>query len=137
MLLSKQDTFCEKMVLTEAAKNSENDLDLGRNGDDIQHGLFWSLFVDAVTNTVDKPVTVAWVTSDTADFSSATTLLTKEFAATGVTKGAYLVKNEPLPKGLKRYSRLVFEEDGGTTKFPYVTAFVHDGRDEGTPFTGL
>ena len=74
--------------------------------------------------------------SDTADFASTTTLLTKEFAAAGVVKGAYLVKNEPLPKGLKRYSRLVFEEDTGT-EFPYVTAFVHDGRDEGTPFTGL
>ena len=136
MLLSKQDTFCEKMALGASAKNSENDLDLGRNGDDIQHGLFWSLFVDSVSNAVEENVTVAWVTSDTADFASTTTLLTKEFAAAAVVKGAYLVKNEPLPKGLKRYSRLAFE-GVSATKFPYVTAFVHDGRDEGTPFTGL
>lgn len=136
MQLSKEDMFCENMKVEETPKNSTNDLDFGEHGDDVLNKLFWSLHVDSVTDTVDKDVTVAWLTSDSADFSSYTTLLSLAFDKGVVVKGAYLVKNAPLPKGLKRYSRLVFEEDTGE-EFPYVTAFVHDGRDEGTPFKGL
>ena len=105
------------------------------------HKLFWSLFVDAPTN--GSALTVAWETSDYEGFvdgsnnASATTVFTKTIAATALTAGAYPIRNETLPKGLKRYNRLKFTGEASKTAYPKVTAFVHDGRDEGTPFKGL
>lgn len=136
MQLSKEDMFCEAMTCTAAAKVSDSVLDFGKHGDDILNRLFWSVLVSGVTNTVDKDVTVTWETSDTEAFSSSTTLFSKTVDKAAVVAGAWLVKNEALPKGLKRYNRLSFSEASGNY-FPKVTAFVHDGRDEGTPFKGL
>ena len=139
MQLSKHDMFCENMSTSSAAKASENVIDFGAHGDDILGKLFWSLFVDSISDdadAADKDFTVIWETSDSEGFGSDTDLFTKTIPAASVVKGAYLVKNEPLPKGLKRYNRLKFSESTGT-KCPNVTAFVHDARDEGTPFQGL
>ena len=134
MDLSKEDMFCEEMTCTAAAKVSTNVLDFHNHGNDIQHNLFWSVHVPGVTGTVDKDVVVAWETSDTENFASAATLVAKTIDKSAVVTGAYIVRNETLPKGLKRYNRLKFTEAGGT-QFPNVTAFLHTGRDEGTPFT--
>jgi len=136
MELSKEDTFCEAQQTSTSATASTNVLDFNKHGDDVMGRLFWSLFVAAVTGTVDKALTVVWETSDTEDFSSATTLSTRSIAAASLTAGAYPVKNEPLPKGLKRYNRLKFTSGASSTYYPKVTAFIHDGRDEGTPVTG-
>ena len=136
MNLSKEDTFCESMTCTADAKASTNVLDFGKHGDDVFGNLFWSVLAASVTGTVDKDVVVEWETSDTEAFSSAATLEQKTIDKSLVTAGAWLVKNAPLPKGLKRYNRLKFSESSGTY-FPVVSAFVHDGRDEGTPFKGV
>ena len=141
MNLSKEDMFCEGMVCTAAAKASTNVLDFHKHGDDVMGALFFSVFVDAVdsanngASAVDKDLLVEWETSDAEAFGTSTTLWSKTCAKAGIVKGAYIVKNEALPKGLKRYNRLKFTEASGT-KFPDVTAFLHAGRDEGTPYKG-
>lgn len=136
MNLSKQDTFCESQQTSTTATASTNVLDFGKHGDDIFQGLFWSIFVAAVTGTVDKDLTVDWETSDAENFGSSTTVWSKTLAKAGLTAGAYPVKNEPLPKGLKRYNRLKFTSGASSTYYPKVTAFLHPGRDEGTPYKG-
>ena len=141
MNLSKEDTFCEAMTCTAAAKASDNVLDFHAHGDDVMNSLFWSVFVNDITDTVDKDVVVKWETSDYETFldgsgnASSTELFALTVDKANVVKGAYLIKNAPLPKGLKRYNRLSFTESTGT-EFPIVTAFLHSGRDEGTPFVG-
>lgn len=141
MILSKEDTFCEGMVCTAAAKASTNVLDFHKHGDDVLGKLFFSVVVDAVDSAnagadpVDKDLLVEWQTSDAENFGSSDTVFSKTVDKAAVVKGAYIVRNEPLPKGLKRYNRLRFTEASGT-KFPDVTAFIHDGRDEGTPYRG-
>lgn len=141
MKLSKEDMFCEGMVCTAAAKASTNVLDFHKHGDDVLGKLFFSVHVDAVdsanagASAVDKDLLVEWETSDAEDFGTTKTLWSKSVAKAGILKGAYIVKDEPLPRGLKRYNRLKFTEASGT-KFPDVTAFVHDGRDAGTPYKG-
>ena len=134
MDLSKEDMFCEEMTCTAAAKVSTNVLDFHNHGDDILRKMSWSVHVPAVTGAVDKDVVVAWETSDTESFAAASVLASKTIDKSAVVAGAYIVRNEPLPKGLKRYNRLKFTETSGT-QFPKVTAFLHTGRDEGTPFT--
>ena len=57
-------------------------------------------------------------------------------AAADLTAGAYPIRNQPLPKGLKRYNRLKFTGEAEKTAYPKVTAFLHSGRDEGTPYRG-
>ena len=139
MMLSKEDTFCEAMDCSAAEKASANVLDFGKHGDDILNRLFWSVFINLIGNSAsaaDEDVTVKWETSDAEDFGTKATPYTVVLPAASVVKGAYVIKNAPLPKGLKRYNRLTFSETGGSA-FPNVTAFVHDGRDEGTPFKGL
>ena len=143
MQLSKEDMFCEGQQTATTAAASTNVLDFGKHGDDVLNKLFWSLFVAAVTGVVDKTLTVAWETSDYEGFvdgsnnASATTVFSKTIAATDLVAGAYPIRNEALPKGLKRYNRLKFTSGASSTYYPKVTAFVHDGRDEGTPFKGL
>ena len=148
MQLSKEDMFCEVQQPDKSTTSgstvttaSTNVLDFGNHGDDVLNKLFWSLFVDADSNGVT--VKAQWYTSDYEGFvdgsnnASETKLFeTDTIAAASLTAGAYIVKNAPLPKGLKRYNRLKFVCSTGTTS-PKVTAFVHDGRDEGTPFKGL
>lgn len=134
MNLSKQDIFCEAQQTSATAAASTNVLDFNAHGDDIYQNLFWSVYVDAATN--GSALTVVWQTSDTENFSSVTSAFTKTVAATELTKGAYPIKNEPLPKGLKRYNRLQFQGEASKTAYPKVTAFLHTGRDEGTPFVG-
>lgn len=137
MNLSKEDMFCESMACTAAAKASTNVLDFHNHGDDILHKLFWSVWAGSVSGTVDKDLVVAWETCDTEGFSSGVkTLATLTIDKSKCVANAYLVKNETLPKGLKRYNRLKFTETGGTY-FPTVTAFLHSGRDEGVPFKGI
>ena len=137
MQLSKEDMFCEEMTCTAAAKASDNVLDFHKHGDDVMGKLFWSVHVPGVTGTVDKDLLVEWQTSDAEDFSSGVaTVYSATLAKAGLVAGAYPIKNAPLPKGLKRYNRLQFTEASGTL-FPKVTAFLHDGRDEGVPFKGL
>ena len=136
MQISKQDMFCEAMACTANAKPSTNALDFHSHGDDVLGNLFWSVFVDSIDGTVDKDLTIEWQTADAEDFTGAVTVDTRTVDKAGIVQGAYLVKDARLPKGLKRYSRLRFTETSGT-KFPTVTAFIHDGRDEGTPFKGL
>ena len=136
MQLSKQDMFCEAQQPTANTTTVSTDvLDFGKHGDDILGKLFWSLFVAAASTGVT--LQAKWFTSDTEDFSSESEVFaTSVRAADDLAAGTYLVRNEPLPKGLKRYNRLKFVCGDGTTA-PKVTAFLHDGRDEGTPFTGL
>lgn len=136
MQLSKEDMFCEGMACTAAAKASDNVLDFHAHGDDVLNRLFWSVHVDSTDGAVDKNLVVEWQTSDAEGFASSETLATVTVDKEEVVAGAYVVRNAPLPKGLKRYNRLRFAEASGT-KFPAVTAFLHDGRDEGVPFTGL
>ena len=135
MQLSKQDMFTESTAATSAGAVSANVLDFHSHGDDVLGKLFWSVYVASTSGTVDKDLVVEWQTSAAENFSTATTLATKTVAKAGVVAGAYVVKNEPLPKGLKRYNRLKFTEASGSY-FPTVMAFVHDGRDEGTPYRG-
>ena len=136
MDISKEDMFCEKQQTSTSATASTNVLDFHNHGDDIMGQLFWSLYVAATTGTVDKALTVAWETSATEAFSSTTTLFSKSIAAADLTVGAYPIKNEPLPKGLKRFNRLKFTSGASSTYYPKVTAFLHAGRDEGTPYKG-
>lgn len=136
MNLSKEDMFCESMECTAAAKASTNVLDFHKHGDDILHKLFWSVHVPAVTGVVDKDLTVEWQTSDAEGFASSTTVFSATVAKERILAGSYAIKNEPLPKGLKRYNRLRFTEASGTL-FPKVTAFLHSGRDEGVPLKGI
>lgn len=140
MQLSKEDMFCENLKIgTSASHTADNVLDFHSHGDDILGQLFWSAIVtgiDPEAATADEDVTVAWETSDTENFSSPVTLASVTVDSANVAKGAWLVRNAPLPKGLKRYNRLAISEASGT-KMAVVTAFVHDGRDEGTPFLGL
>lgn len=138
MQLSKQDMFCEAVQPSGTTAKYTDTLDFGKHGDDILNKLFWSLFVAGASNGVS--LTVVWQTrdepfADAAD-TGATTLFTSTIAAASLTAGAYPIRNESLPKGLKRYNRLKLTCSSGTTN-PKVTAFLHDGRDEGTPFTGL
>lgn len=113
----------------------------GVHGDDILFSLFWILW--ASTTAADSSITVVWETSDnepTANTensdASKVEVLTKTFAAAQLVAGAYLVQNEPLPKGLKRYNRLKITGTAGsdssvsTKVYPKVSAFIVDGRDE-------
>ena len=136
MDLSKQDMFCEGQQLdgTTLTAASTNVLDFSKHGDDILYRLFWSLFVDAATN--GSALTVQWYTSDAENFSSETKLFEKSIAKELLTQGAYPIKDEPLPKGLKRYNRLKFTTEASKTAYPKVTAFLHSGRDAGTPYKG-
>ena len=138
MQLSKEDMFCEALQPTGTTAKYTDTLDFHKHGDDILGKLFWSLYVDAASTGAD--LTVVWQTrdapfADDAD-TDATALATSVIAAASLTAGAYPIKNEYLPKGLKRYNRLKLTCGSGTT-YPKVTAFLHDGRDEGTPFKGL
>ena len=134
MELSKEDMFSESQQTAASATASTNVLDFHKHGDDVLNMLYWSVLVTAATN--GSALTIAWETSDTEAFSSATTLWTKTVAATGLTLGAEPVKNEALPKGLKRYNRLKYTGEASKTAYPKVTAFIHAGRDEGTPYRG-
>lgn len=138
MNLSREDMFCEALQPEGTTAKYTDTLDFHNHGDDILGKLFWSLFVAAASTGAS--LTVAWQTrdepfADDAD-TGATTLFSSTIAAASLTAGAYPIKNEALPKGLKRYNRLKLTCGSGTTN-PKVTAFLHDGRDEGTPFKGL
>ena len=137
MELSKEDMFCEAQQASTTPTASTNVLDFHKHGDDILNKLFWSVVVVGVTGAVDKALTVEWETSDAENFGSSTTLVSKTVAAANLTAGAYPIRNEPLPKGLKRYNRLKLTSGAESTYYPKVTAFLHSGRDEGTPFTGV
>ena len=136
MNLSREDMFCEAQQTTTTAAASANALDFHAHGDDVMGGLYWSVHVAGTTGTVDKALTVAWETSDAADFGTASTVWSKAVPASELASGSYPVRNEPLPKGLKRYNRLKFTSGASSTAYPKVTAFIHAGRDEGTPFRG-
>lgn len=130
MQLSKEDLFHDGTE-TEAgsggavgAASNGDVLDFGRHGDDIMGGLWWFVHVDKAGS-----VKATWETSDSEDMSGAVTLVEKTATAAA---GSYPFRNEPLPKGLKRYNRLKV----ATAAKSVVTAGLTTGRDEGVPFKG-
>jgi len=160
MKLSAMDLFCWKKATSTSAAFS-NVLDFGTDGnspfepatgnvpvnktggthgDDILNKLYWCLH--CATDSADGNLTVVWETSDNDPGTSANNnaskveVWSKTIAAANLTKGAYPIANEALPKGLKRYNRLKLTGSAGsdssvvTKAYPSVTAFVIDGRDE-------
>ena len=123
MDLSKEDLFFDGKAVTKATATTSDVLDFGKHGDDIQHKLFWFVHTSAAGAT-----TIVWQTSDNGQ--TFTALETKNVTAAA---NDYCVKNEVLPKGLKRYNRLSIT----TAADAEVTAGLITGRDEGVPFTGL
>lgn len=126
MNLSKEDLFHDGTQTEAATAANGETLDFNRHGDDVMGKLWW--FVH--TNTAGN-ITVVWQTSDNADMSGAVDVVTKTVA--NAAAGSYPVKNEPLPKGLKRYNRLKVT----TAAAAKITAGLICGRDEGVPFKGL
>ena len=141
MELDKQCTFCEDLATNQSAtaKDSTNVLDFGKHGDDTLRRMSWGVKVTGTASdaTCTSDCTVAWVTSDSATFASGNvTLFSKAFDDAKVVKGAWLIKDEPLPRGLKRYNKLTFTNEASKAGYPDVSAWVYDGRDDGTPYKG-
>ncbi len=136
MDLSKEDMFAEGQQLngTTLTVASTNVLDFHAHGDDVLNKLFWSLFVDAATN--GSALTVQWYTSAAENCDGEVKIYEKSIAKEGLTAGAYPIKDEALPKGLKRYNRLKFTTEASKSGYPKVSAFLHSGRDAGTPYKG-
>ena len=136
MNLSKEDLFHDGTqtaagsngALGTAAKGEV--LDFNRHGDDVMNDLFWFVHTDTAGD-----VKVVWKTADDldadGDLDDAQTAY--ENTVEGAAAGSYPVKNEPLPKGLKRYNQLEVQ----TSAAAKITAGLICGRDEGVPFKGL
>lgn len=147
MLISKEDLFCWMQQLEVTAEDeaaSENVLDFGKHGADILNRLALVVRseVDAVAGVDDSgdedeysALAIAWQTCDLEDFSDGVVTIPVTTTALGedeLSENEYVVKNMPLPRGLKRYNRLSFvnndvawDEDA-----PVVSAFLVDGRTE-------
>lgn len=130
MQLSKEDLFHDGTTTAAgssgavgAASNGDV-LDFHAHGDDVMGKLWWFVHTDKA-----GAVKATWETSDNENMSGATTLVEKTATATA---DSYPFKNEPLPKGLKRYNRLKVATASAST----VTAGLTTGRDEGVPFKG-
>lgn len=91
----------------------------GHHGDDISRTLSWH--VQMKTDGAG-PVTVKWETADKPDFTDKVELATVTTKATPVA-GDKVVDGEPLPKGLKRYQRVIVKGAGGK-----AMAFVCDAQ---------
>ena len=131
MNLSKQDLFHDGTVTAAGANSSTvgeasagDILDFGKHGDDVMGNLWWFVHVDKA-----GAVKATWKTSDNSDMSSSTTV---HEATRTATADSYPFRNEPLPKGLKRYNRL----EVATGVASVVTAGLTAGRDEGVPYKG-
>lgn len=135
MNLSKEDLFHDgtateagsEGALGTAAKGDV--LDFHQHGDDVMNDLFW--FVH--TNTAGN-VKAVWKTADSVDANGdlVDAVTAVEKTVEGAAAGSYPVKNEPLPKGLKRYNQLEVQ----TSAASRVTAGLIAGRDEGVPYKG-
>ena len=130
MNLSKQDMFHDRESVSGGSEGAVGTaaagdiLDFGKHGDDVMGALWWFVHVDKA-----GAVKATWETSDNADMSSATTLAEETRTATA---DSYPFRNEPLPKGLKRYNRLKV----AVAVASVVTAGLTTGRDEGVPYKG-
>lgn len=119
MILSKIDMF----RLDDGATTSEV-LDLGKHGDDIMHQLYFSVQAEVLGEG-----NIQWQTSDTGEPDTFTVIAT--WPVSEVAGAGFALENECLPKGLKQFNKLVVPERGKG-----VIAFLHDGRNAGTPFKG-
>ena len=124
MILSKEDLFYDNVEKTSTDSVTGDVLDFGQHGDDVLGNLYWFVHSNGAAT-----ITATWKTSADAAFTSPVTLATK---TVGVTGPGYAVRNEPLPKGLLRYNRLLVTVSAACK----ITAGLTDGRDEGTPYTG-
>lgn len=129
---SKQDMFCEgQQVATTSTTASTNVLDFHAHGDDILNKLFLVVLI-TVALVGAGTVTIKWQTCDAEDFGSGVveTLLTPTALSATDTAGTFAVKNAALPRGLKRYNRLLFTAADTITTAPAFTAFIVDARVE-------
>lgn len=133
---SNQDKFCEALSVSKTAKTNTEGLDFGKHGDDINNQLFLVLLV-VTAMAGDGTYKITWETSDDNEFGAgnvASTTLADDLDAADITAGTFLIKNAPLPRGLKRYNRLAFTPtlaQGETmTTAPAFTAEIVTGRDE-------
>lgn len=129
---SNQDKFCEGQQIAAADTTvSEHKLDFHQHGDDILNKLFLVILI-TVALVGEGNVTIKWQTSDDEAFGSGVTetLLTPTALSAADTAGTWAVKNACLPRGLKRYQRLIFTASGTITTAPAFTAYVVDARVE-------
>jgi len=133
MLLSKEDMFGNKVA--DGAVGTPvvfpNTMDWRNHGEDIYFRLF--LCVQCMTAAASggaSTVSFTWETSDDETNWTAIQVF-GSFGLSELTKGAFLVKNSALPRGLKRYQRLKATTAGAAfTTAPEFFAFLVDGREE-------
>jgi hypothetical protein len=125
MLLSKEDMFSEAQAITgteNAVTYSTNVLDWGAHGNDIDKELRLFILNTQAAVGAGASLTIAFETS--ADNTTFTTLKSyTAIAVGGLTVDTFLVKNDVLPDGLKRYNRLSFTVTGAAlSTVPKLTA---------------
>lgn len=138
MHLSKQDCFGEGMTVTNTAntaKASTNVLDFNRHGDDILGKLSLVVQCTKAGTGETASLTISWQTCAAEGFGSGVktyNLTPVALGADDLAKGAFVVRNLPVPRDLRRFNRLVFV-NGESEEFetgPVVNGFLVDGRDE-------
>lgn len=136
MKLSLQDLFCDKQTIATAATDtaSTNTLDWAKHKDDVSRKLTLFCMVDAAgTFGTDGTITAKFQTS--ANNSDWTTLA-ETAALLTLAKGQMLL-NQPMPKGLKQYNRVLFTTGvAAFTVAPKFTAGIVNG-DVDAAFQGL
>ena len=133
MILDELNVFGRAIVPTEQGKESDildwgtsgnalgTKVGAGHHGDDTLRGLSWHA---QVMKPSTAPLTVAWETADNPNFSDKVLLVTKTLTGTPAA-GDKIVDGEPLPKGLKRYQRIVVTGGGGGEVFAFVCDAQH------------
>ncbi len=130
MYIDKEHEFSDAQAVTTAeATDSTNTIDLGAAGD-ADSELFLVVQVDTtVSSTGNATVTFALQTSAAADFDPATTLWQSAAIAKATLVAGYEVAKLRLPRGLKRYLKLVITPAVEALNAGKFTAFLTPNID--------